>query len=184
MRDENEEELHKSHTVDFSAIEDHVYKVFPNDLNAHETVFGGLIMSLADRLAGIVAQRHSGTVCVTASVDSIHFLTPAGRGDVLIFKASINRVWNTSMEIGIKVCAQNYRTGHQVHVASAYFTFVALDDFHRPVSIPPLIPKTSAQLRRYQEAEIRRNNRKREAHELRERRQSEDRECDVSTDGG
>ena len=92
-------------TVNDSAIEGHIYKVFPNDLNAHGTAFGGMIMAKCDRLSLVVAERHSSHVCVTVSVDSIHFMAPAKENDTLIFKVSINRAWNSSMEIGVKVVA-------------------------------------------------------------------------------
>src|SRR3546814_1310840 len=72
--------------------------VFPNDLNSNDTVFGGRIMAQMDRFAAVVADRHAGGVCVTASVDAVHFIAPARRGDVLIFNAAVNRAWRTSME--------------------------------------------------------------------------------------
>ena len=89
--------------VSASAIEKHVYKVFPNDMNSHNTVFGGMIMAKCDRLALVVAERHSAHVCVTAAVDSIHFRAPAKGNDTLLFNLSLNRSWGSSMEIGAKV---------------------------------------------------------------------------------
>jgi acyl-CoA hydrolase len=142
-----------------SAIEDYTYRLFPNDLNSNGSVFGGLIMSLLDRLALVISERHSGCTCVTASVDALHFLAPAGIEEHLIIKGAINRVWTTSMEIGLKVIAHNPKTDEQRHIVSAYFTFVALDEFQNPTSIIPIITKTAAEKRRFKEADIRRANR-------------------------
>ena len=146
-------------TVAFSAIQDQTYKVFPNDLNSNDTVFGGLVMVLLDRVALVVAERHSEKTCVTASVDSIHFLAPARKGDVLLFQAALNRSWRTSMEIGIKVRAISYKTKEDRHVLSAYFTFVALDAAGKPSEVPALLPESEIEKRRYKEAQMRRENR-------------------------
>ncbi len=118
--------------------------VFPNDLNANDTVFGGLIMAQMDRYAAVVADRHAGGVCVTASVDAVHFIAPARRGDVLIFNVAVNRAWNSSMEIGVKVDAQVSDGSNRRHILSAYMTFVALDADGRPRAVPPLQPRGSA----------------------------------------
>lgn len=146
-------------TVNDSSIEDYTYRIFPDDLNSNGTVFGGLIMSLLDRLALVVAEKHTGKTCVTVSVDALHFLAPANINDHLIMKASINRVWKTSMEIGLKVLAQNYKTETTRHVVSAYFTFVCLDEYQKPCQIPSVLPTTECQKRRFHEAQIRRDHR-------------------------
>jgi acyl-CoA hydrolase len=144
-------------TVSESAIDEHVYRVFPNDLNANNTVFGGLVMSTLDRVCSVAAEKHTGVVCVTASVDSMIFLAPAKKGDILTFMASINRTWRSSMEIGAKVVAHNYRTGERRTVVSAYFTFVAVDENQRPIPIPHIIPETPKQKERYEAADRRRD---------------------------
>lgn len=146
----------KNKAVSDSAIEQNVYKVFPNDLNSKYTVFGGLVMSLCDRIALIVAERHSGTTCVTAAVDSLTFLAPAKAGDTLILKAAVNRSWRSSMEIGVYVAAENSYTGESRHVVSAYLTFVALDNSGKPTEIPGISPRSDVEQRRYDEAGKRR----------------------------
>jgi acyl-CoA hydrolase len=161
----------KAKKVSDSAIHDQTYKVFPTDLNSNDTVFGGLVMGILDRVALVVAERHSERVCVTVSVDSMHFLAPARKGDILIFRAAINRSWRTSMEIGVKVMSEHFSTGEHKHVLSAYFTFVALDEHCRPVEVPQVIPELPIEKRRYEEAEIRRGQRKQEREERLQRRQ-------------
>ena len=160
-------------TVDASAVEGSVYRIYINDLNANGTVFGGLIMSECDRIAGVVAERHSGSPCATASVDAIKFLAPAGQGDNLIFKASINRSWNSSMEIGVKVIAECSRQQTPRHIVSACLTFVALDENHQPCAVPPVIPETQTQKRRFEEAQLRKEARLRHSQEIAEKRSSE-----------
>lgn len=151
-----------SKKVSESAINEQTYKIFANDLNANDTAFGGLIMGILDRTAAVVAERHSQHTCVTASVDSMHFLAPARKGDILLISAAINRTWKTSMEIGVKVLAENYRTGEKKRIISAYFTFVAVDDHNMPIEVPQVIPETEAEKRRYEEADIRREHRRKE----------------------
>ncbi len=163
----------KSKTVMETAIQEHTYKVFPNDLNSTDTVFGGLIMATLDRLALVVAERHSESSCVTVSVDAVHFLAPAKRGDILLFSLSLNHAWRTSMEIGARVAAEDYRTGKRRHILSAYFTFVAIDKDNNPVEVPGVIPKTNIEKRRYDEASDRRERRFQEAKERKARRAKE-----------
>ncbi|MEW6169437.1 MAG: acyl-CoA thioesterase [Pseudomonadota bacterium] len=152
--------------VAYSAVRDQVYMVFPNDLNANNTVFGGLIMAQMDRFAAVTADRHAGGVCVTASVDAVHFIAPAKGGDVLIFNCSVNRAWHTSMEVGCKVDAEKIGGGDRRHILSAYLTFVAVDRTGRPRPILPVVPETQAEKHRYEEAQLRRELRLRHAEEL------------------
>ncbi|MCH9625285.1 MAG: hypothetical protein S4CHLAM123_04560 [Chlamydiales bacterium] len=116
-------------------------------------------MSILDRVTLVVAERHSEKICATVSVDALHFLAPAYAGEILIFKSMLNRVWNSSMEVGARVVAENIQTKEKRHVISAYFTFVALDEHNKPTKVPLLIVETDIQKRRYEEAEKRRQNR-------------------------
>lgn len=148
--------MEKGKTVSQSAVRDQTAVVFPNDLNAYGTLYGGRVLEIADRLAGVVAKRHSGKVCVTLGIDSVRFLGPARGGDILVFQASVNRVWHTSMEIGMKIFTEDFKTLERKHILSAYFTFVALDDHLKPSMIRPVIPETADEKRRFEQAEQRR----------------------------
>jgi len=128
----------------------------PQDANPAGNVHGGVIMKLIDTAAGVVAKRHAGCNVVTASIDSLDFHNPVYVGDVVFFKASINYVGNTSMEVGVRVEAENPITGEVRHTASAYLTFVALDEKGKPKKVPKLILETEEEKRRYREAERRR----------------------------
>ena len=151
-----------------SEVNDYVYKIFPNDLNSCDTAFGGTVLSLLDRIALVVAERHSEKVCVTVSIDAVHFLAPAKKGDNLIIQAKINRAWNSSMEIGLRVMSENAFNGEHHHILSAYFTFVALDSQGKPTKIAKLKPETPDEIRRYEEADHRKNRRIKSAKEVEE----------------
>ncbi len=138
-----------------SAVEQY-HEVFPNDLNPMDSIYGGRVAYLVDAVAAMVARRHSGRVCVTASMDSIDFLSPVRKGEIIILKASVNRVWNSSCEVGVKVVTQDFKTSMARHVATAYLTFVALDDEGRPTIMFPVIPESADEKRRYKEASQRR----------------------------
>lgn len=153
-------------TVAYSAVRDQVHMVFPNDLNSNDTVFGGMILAQLDRIAAVVADRHAGGICVTVGIDAVHFMAPARRGDVLIFSASVNRAWSSSMEVGCKVEAERIGGGDRRHILSAYLTFVAMDDGVRPRKVPPLVPETAHEKQRFKEADLRRSHRLKHAEDL------------------
>lgn len=142
-----------------SAINDQTAIVFPDDLNTLGTLFGGRVMEMCDKVCAVVAKRHSGRNCVTLGIDSVRFLASARHGDILVFKASVNRTWRTSMEIGVKVLAEDFRSLQLTHVVSAYFTFVGVDDTLRPTPIAAAIPVTDEEKRRFEQAEARRRQR-------------------------
>jgi acyl-CoA hydrolase len=152
-------------TSAYSAAREQVYMVFPNDLNADDTVFGGQIMALIDRYCVVVADRHAGGVCVTVGVDAVHFIAPARRGDVLIFNASVNRAWGSSLEVGCKVEAELNSGGDRRHILSAYLTFVAMEA-GKPRPVPPLLAETAIERQRFEEAGLRRQSRLDHADEL------------------
>ena len=126
--------------------------ILPSHTNAIDSVFGGVIMSWIDIAAAISAQRHCRRPVVTASVDDLHFAAPVYKGWIVNLKAMVNFVSRTSMEIGVRVDAENPIEGRVFHTASAYLTFVALDDNGKPVPIPPIITETP----RFKAAEARR----------------------------
>lgn len=130
--------------------------VHPSHTNAMNSVFGGVIMSWIDICGAIAAQRHSKRPVVTASIDDLHFIAPVYKGWIVNLKASVNYVAHTSMEVGVRVEAENPKEGRTYHTASAYLTFVALDDNGKPMSVPPIEPETEEQIRRFKAAEQRR----------------------------
>jgi acyl-CoA hydrolase len=133
--------------------------VLPQHTNAIGTVFGGVVMSWVDIAAAICAERHCHRQVVTASVDALSFLAPIKLGWIVTLKSSINYVWKTSCEVGVKVTAENPRTGESFQTATAYVTMVALDSNGRPTLMPPIEPETDDQKRRYEEAKARRISR-------------------------
>ncbi|MCK6598487.1 MAG: acyl-CoA thioesterase [Bdellovibrionaceae bacterium] len=133
--------------------------VLPIHTNSLDTIFGGTIMSWIDIAAAISAQRHSNKDVVTASMDQMSFYAPVKRGWVVNLKAKVNFVSKTSMEVGVKVMAENPKTGELFHTSSAYMTFVALNSHGRPTEVPSLILETDEDKRRYQEAKLRREQR-------------------------
>lgn len=130
--------------------------VLPGDTNALGTIFGGKVMQWIDIAASVAGMRHSGGSVVTASIDGLTFLTPIHLGEVVVLKAQVNYVGNTSMEIGVRVEAENPRTGARRYTTKAYLTFVAIDGEGRPRTIPPLLLETDEERRRFADAEARR----------------------------
>ncbi|MCL5965648.1 MAG: acyl-CoA thioesterase [Deltaproteobacteria bacterium] len=124
----------------------------PQDANSAGNVHGGNIMKLADVASGVVAIRHSGRNCVTASVDRFDFHAPVYVGNLVTLYASLNYVGRTSMEVGVRVEAEDLRTGKRTHTNSSYFVMVALDGSGRPVEVPRLVLETDEDRRRNEEA--------------------------------
>ncbi len=133
--------------------------VLPSDTNALGTIFGGTVMSWIDIAAAIAAQRHARKVTVTASMDAMSFLAPVKLGHVVHVRAIVNYAGRTSMEVGVRVDSENPRTGETKHTSSAYLTFVALDDQGNPAPVPPVLPGTPEEKRRFEEAKKRREHR-------------------------
>ena len=131
----------------------------PNDSNGLGNVLGGKVMHLVDLAAAISAIRHARHPAVTASVDSLHFLQPVHIGELIILRASVNRVFRTSMEVGVKVMTERLMTGERRHTCSAYLTFVALNKEGKAVPIPPVIPESEEEKRRFEQAGERREYR-------------------------
>ncbi len=133
--------------------------VQPFDVNVHGSVFGGHLMSLVDKAAGIAAYRHSGNSVVTVSVDQLVFKNPAPQATILSIRASVNRVFTTSMEVGVRVTGLMPGDTEERLICPAYLTFVAIDREGKPVRVRPVIPETPDQVRRYEQAGIRRDAR-------------------------
>ena len=140
------------------------------DANSAGFVHGGVVMKMCDEAAGLAAVKHSRSRVVTAGMDRMTFVFPVHIGQLVTFSASVNAVWRTSMEVGVRVDAENPRTGERRHTSSAYLTMVAVDDDGRPVEVPELIVETDEERRRAREAQLRRSNRLAEREQIRESR--------------
>ncbi|HEX2328617.1 MAG TPA: acyl-CoA thioesterase [Candidatus Angelobacter sp.] len=136
--------------------------VLPNDANPLGNLLGGRLMHLIDIAGAMAAHRHTHSHVVTASMDHIDFLMPVHIGDLLILKSSVNRAFNTSVEVGVKCWVENYIAGTTRHVASAFLTFVAVDQHGRRHAVPPVVPETEEEKRRYEDAGRRRQLRDQE----------------------
>ena len=133
-----------------------VQMVLPTDTNRLGNLLGGQLMHWIDIAAAIAAARHANRVCVTASVDELNFHHPILQGDVVMLEASVNRVFTTSLEIGVRVTKENLITGEKVYTNTAYLTFVAIDEDGKPTPVPPIKPLTRDEKRRYADASRRR----------------------------
>jgi acyl-CoA hydrolase len=138
---------------------EYIYAALPNDANQLGNVLGGRVMHLVDMCGALAALRHARRPVVTAAIDRMSFLHPAHIGQLLILRSSVNRVFQSSMEVGVKVWVENPTTGEVLHTSSAYLTFVALDENRKPVVVPPVIPETSEEKCRYDQAWRRREYR-------------------------
>jgi acyl-CoA hydrolase len=136
------------------------------DANSAGYVHGGTVMKLCDEVAGLSAIKHSRCRVVTAGMDRMTFLEPVHVAELVTFTASVNAVWRTSMEVGVRVTAEQPHDGTTRHTNTAYLTMVALDEDGRPTEVPPLIAETPDEQRREREAQTRRRNRLAEREEL------------------
>ena len=144
--------------------------ILPNDTNTLGNLLGGRLMHFIDVTGAMACYRHSRANVVTAAMDHIDFIRPVHLGDLVTLKSSVNRAFSTSMEAGVKVWAENTRTGSVVHVASAYLVYVAIDNEGRRLQVPQLIPETPNEIRRYEDALRRREYREAESARRKEAR--------------
>jgi acyl-CoA hydrolase len=146
--------------------------IFPADSNSVGNLFGGRLMQFIDLVGAVAAVRHSRSIVVSASMDHLDFVAPVHIGDLLILKASVNRAFRTSMEVGVRAMVENARAGTLRHVSSAYLTYVAVDREGRPVPVPCVVPETEHQKRRFADAGRRREMRAEETKRARDVRAS------------
>jgi acyl-CoA hydrolase len=139
-------------------------RIFPNDVNNHNTLFGGKLMSDVDMIASISAQRHTRKECVTASTDSVDFLSPITPKEAVCFESFVTWTGNTSLEVFVKIIAENLITGDRKIAATAFLTFVSLDDDGKPTKVPKVIPETEEEIKLFESgkerAEARKTHRK------------------------
>jgi acyl-CoA hydrolase len=137
--------------------------VLPNDANPLNSLLGGRLMHWIDLAGAMAAYRHTRQFVVTASIDHVDFLVPVRVGDLVILRSSVNRVYRTSMEVGVKIWVEHYRSQEDIHVGSAYLTFVAIDAQGNHVAVAPVVPETADEKRRYEDAARRREIRRMES---------------------
>lgn len=147
--------------------------IFPADSNQLGNLFGGKLMQFIDLVGAVAAFRHARAIqVVTASMDHLDFVAPVHVGELLILRASVNRAFRTSMEVGVKAMVEDPQSGLWRHVSSAYLTYVAVDKMGTPVPVMPIVPETPDQVRRYEDAERRRQMRAGEVDRRRTQRKS------------
>jgi acyl-CoA hydrolase len=139
-----------------------IQMVLPNDTNTLGNLLGGMLMHWMDLVAVISAKRHCHRPVVTASMDRLDFLKPAKLADIIVLKAQVNRAFKSSMEVGVIAFAEDPLMGEKTHIASAYFTIVAIDENRKPVLVPPITPVTEDEIRRFHQAGERRELRLKE----------------------
>ena len=161
MNDDDKARLTRPRPV-HESISEMTEIVLPNDANPLNALLGGRLMHWIDLAGAMAAHRHSRAYVVTASIDHMDFLVPVRVGDFVVLRSSVNRVFRTSMEVGVKVWVENYRAEESRHVSSAYLTFVAVDAAGNRVAVPPVIPETEDEKRRYDGAARRREIRRAE----------------------
>lgn len=150
--------MQKGKTVSESQTE-MVEVVLPNDANPLGNILGGTVMHLIDIAGAIAAHRHARSIVVTASVDHLDFLHPIRVGQLILLRARVTRVFRTSMEVEVKVYLEDFLTGERRQTSSAFVTYVALDQKGHPKAVPPLMPRSPEEKRRYREALARRRQR-------------------------
>jgi acyl-CoA hydrolase len=139
-----------------SSYSEYTELALPNDANSLGNLLGGKVMHLVDLAGAMAAMRHSRRAVVTASVDQMHFIHPVRIFQWVRLKSAVNRVFRTSMEVGVKVWVEDLIKAEILHTSSAYLTFVALDSQGKPIEIPPVVPETDLEIRRYEQAGERR----------------------------
>ena len=162
MNDHNQERLTRPRLVRES-VSEMTEIVLPNDANPLNALLGGRLMHWIDMAGAMAAHRHSRQYVVTASIDHLDFLVPVRVGDIVVLRSSVNRVFHTSMEVGVKVWVENYHTEQSRHVSSAYLTFVAVDTAGNRLPVAPVLPETANEERRYEDAARRRQIRRAES---------------------
>jgi acyl-CoA hydrolase len=138
---------------------EYVELALPNDANVLGNLLGGKIMHLVDLAGAIAAMKHARSVVVTAAIDHMNFIHPVRIGQLVLLRSSVNRAFHTSMEVGVKVFVEDLISGAERHISSAYLTFVALGADGKRVAVPPVIPESEEEKRRYAEAGARREYR-------------------------